>query len=219
MLCRVILKLTLNWIEVCSLNSTTHFLSFLIFCIRLYSFTTYNYTIWTTRETSTGEALEEARITTEDKVAAAGTKEEVAVATVAAVEAATVVAVEDLNMEEVEVDGTKAVAEVATEVVVAMVEAVASIRKEISKKKEAMAAVVAMAVEAEAAMVEVAEEATVEETVVVDIPILIMVEMLMLVALLHAELLIHKALIIMVVQMQEAILTLEISQHLKTAIP
>jgi len=194
-------------------------LRFLNFCVKLNSFTTLNYTLWTTRETSTGAALEEVRITTEDKVAAAGTKEAVAVATVVEVAVATVVAVEDLNMEEVEVDGTKAVAEVAT------AEAVASIRKEISKKKEAMVVVeatevavvatVVAAVAAEAAMVVVAA-ATVEETVVADIPILIMVGMLMLVDLLHEELLIHKALtIIVLMEMEVGISTVEINLHLK----
>ena len=48
---------------------------------KLYSFTTFDYTLWTTRETSTGADLVEVRITTEAKVAAAGTKGAVAVAT------------------------------------------------------------------------------------------------------------------------------------------
>lgn len=199
-------------------NSTTLFLSFLKFCIKLYSFTTFNYTLWTTRETSTGAALEEVRITMEDKVAAAGTKEAVAVATAVEVAVATVVAVEDLNMEEVAVDGTKAVAEVATAEVAAMEEAVASIRKEISKKKGAMVAVVATEVAVAAATV-VAVEATAEEMVVADLPILIMVEMLTLAGHLHVELLILKGLTTMVVMEVEILTeTVEINQHLKMAI-
>lgn len=151
----------------------------------------YNFELtykWTTRETLT-EVAEEAKIIMEDKVVEGGIK--VAVATVAAEEAAMEEAVDGHNMEVVEVDGIKVVAEAATVEEAATVVAVASIRKEISKKKEATVA--------EAATVEVVAEATVEEIAAMEVQMLVTVDtqtlMLVeteLVAHLQEELLIHR---------------------------